>query len=224
MDKKRSKSIVRAGYYFIITNFLLGIFNIIVGILSGSVAITSDATHSFIDSISGFLVIISEKISSHDKYSAKRDQIERFTTVLIAIIIIATGVHFLIESIEGIIESEVIDYDAPTIIVVIVSFLAKLALTIYLRTSGKKHHSDVLLASGAETFNDTLISLAVLVSIIISLIWHVNIEGHIGIIISVIILKIGLEFIFPHISHHHHHPLETNPDHDHCGKHNQPKP
>ncbi|MBO4813056.1 cation diffusion facilitator family transporter [Candidatus Saccharibacteria bacterium] len=224
MDKKRSKSIVRAGYYFIITNFLLGIFNIIVGILSGSVAITSDATHSFIDSISGFLVIISEKISSHDKYSKKRDQIERFTTILIAIIIVATGVHFLIESIEGIIESESADYDTPTIIIVIIGFLAKLALTLYLRNSGKKHHSKVLLASALETFNDALISLAVIISIIVSLIWHINIEGYIGIIISVIILKIGLEFIFPHISHHHHHPLETNPDHDHCGKHDQSNP
>lgn len=219
MDKKRSKSIIRAGYLFIITNFLLGIFNILVGVLSGSVAITSDATHSFIDSISGFLVIISEKIASHHKYTEKREKIERITTILIAIIIIATGIHFLIESIEGIIEPESIDYDAPTIIVVIVSLLAKLALTLYLRASGKKHRSKVLLASGAETFNDTLISLAVLSSIIITLIWHINIESYIGIVISAIILKIGLEFIFPHISHHHHHPLESDPDHDHCGKH-----
>ena len=86
MEKSRSKVIVASGYYFILTNFLLGVFNIVVGLLSNSIAIISDAAHSFIDAISGLLVIISEKISNHKKYSEKREKIERITTILIALI------------------------------------------------------------------------------------------------------------------------------------------
>jgi cation diffusion facilitator family transporter len=213
MEKSRSKAIVASGYYFILTNFLLGIFNIIVGLLSNSIAIVSDAAHSFIDAISGLLVIISEKLSNHKKYSEKREQIERITTILIALIIIAAGVHIIVEAIEKIMEPEEVDYSLPTMIILVASIIAKYALAFYLKRTGKRIKSKVLMASGAETMNDTLISVAVLVSAIIYLIWHVDIEAYVSIAISLIIFKVGLEFIFPKISHHHHHHLESDPDH-----------
>lgn len=214
-DQKESRSIliVKSGYLFIGINFILGIFNAIVGLLSGSIAITSDAVHSIIDSISGFLVVISEKLASHHKFSEHRARIERITTILIALIIIATGIHIFIESIEKIIEPEAPDYSAPTIIVVIASIALKYLLAYYLRQTGRKVKSSVLTAYAAETLNDTWISVAVLASAIIYIIWHVDIEAYVSIIISVIIIKIGLEFIFPNLSHHHHHPLETDSTH-----------
>ena len=98
------------------------------------------------------------------------------------------------------------------------TIIVKYALATYLKHQGKNHKSSVLLASGAETMNDTWISVAVLISAIIYLIWKVDVEAYVSIFIAVIIIKIGLEFIFPHLSHHHHHHLETDPDHDHCGK------
>ena len=118
-----------------------------------------------------------------------------------------------IESIEKIIEPEAPDYSAPTIIVVIASIALKSLLAYYLRQTGHKVKSSVLTASAAETLNDTWISVAVLASAIIYIIWHVDIEAYVSIIISVIIIKIGLEFIFPNLSHHHHHPLETDSTH-----------
>ncbi len=111
---------------------------------------------------------------------------------------------------------EEVDYSAPTIIVLIASIILKFLLAKYLKKTGKETKSKVLLASSAETFIDTWISVIVLASAIIYLIWGINIEAYVSVIISLIIFKIGLEFIFPHISKHHHHLLEDNPDHDHC--------
>lgn len=218
MKENRSKVIVKSGCLFILTNFLLAVFNIIIGLISNSLAIISDAAHSLIDAISGFLIVISEKIASSKKFTERREKIERTTTIIIALIIIAAGIDILVESIKKIIEPEEVDYSLPVIIILIASIAAKYALAVYLKKQGKKFSSKVLLASGAETLNDTWISVAVLISAIIYLIWKVNIEAYVSIIISVIIVKIGLEFIFPHLSHHHHHHLENNPDHDHCGK------
>ena len=216
MDKKRSKIIVNSGYLFILTNFLLA--NILVGMVSNSIAIISDAIHSLTDTISGILVIVSEKLASHKKFNQKRTQIERTTTIIIAIIIVAIGGHIMIESFEAIIEPEQVDYSPAVIIVLIASIAVKYLLAAYLKNTGKKIKSNVLIASGAETMNDTLISVAVLVSAIIYLIWHVDLEAYLSVIIAIIIIKVGLEFIFPHISGHHHHHLESDPDHDHCHK------
>ena len=213
MKNSRSKTIQKSGYLFILTNFLLAIFNIIVGLLSNSLAIASDAIHSLTDSISGFLIIISEKLAAHHKFTQYRAKIERITTIIIALIITAVGVEIVVLSIKNIISPEEVDYSAPAIIVLIVSIIAKYLLAIYLKKTGKSIKSNVLVASGAETMNDAWISIAVLISAVIYLIWHINIESYISLIIAIVIIKVGLEFIFPHLSKHHHHHLENNPDH-----------
>ena len=213
MKNSRSRTIQKSGYLFILTNFLLAIFNIIVGVLSNSLAIASDAIHSLTDSISGFLIIISEKLATHHKFTQYRAKIERITTIIIALIITVVGAEIVVLSIKNIISPEEVDYSAPTIIVLIVSIIAKYSLAIYLKKTGKSIKSNVLIASGAETMNDTWISIAVLISAVIYLIWHINIESYISLIIAIVIIKVGLEFIFPHLSKHHHHHLENNPDH-----------
>lgn len=209
----RSEIIVKSGYLFIATNFFLAVFNIIVGLLSNSLAIISDAAHSLIDAISGVLIIISEKLASHHKLTQHRAKIERITTVIIALIIIAVGIHILIESITKIFMPEDVNYSVPTIIVLIASIIAKYILATYLKRAGKSYKSDVLIASSAETMNDTWISVAVLASALIYLITGADIEAYVSIIISIIIIKVGLEFIFPHLSKHHHHHLEQTHDH-----------
>ena len=217
----RSEAIVKSGYLFIITNFFLGVFNAVVGLLAGSLAITSDAAHSFIDSITGFFIIISEKLSNHHKLSDYREKIERLTTILIAIVIVIAGIDIIIESIEKILEPENPDYSIPTFIVLVGSIAMKYLLASYLKQRGKAEKSTVLTASGAETMNDTWISVAVLGSAIFYLITKIDIEAYVSIVIALLIIKVGLEFIFPHLSHHHHHALESNSDHDHCGQPNK---
>lgn len=218
MTKSRSKTILKSGYLFIAINFFLAIFNILVGVLSNSLAILSDAIHSLTDSVSGFLIIISEKLANHHKLSDYRIRIERITTIIIALIIILLGIELIVNSIKNIITPEELSFSAGTIIVLIASIATKFLLAKYLKETGKDIKSDVLVASGAETMNDTWISIVVLASVIIYLIFKINIESYASIFVALIIIKIGLEFIFPHLSHHHHHHLESNPDHDHCGK------
>lgn len=187
-----------------------------IGLLAGSIAITSDAVHSFIDSITGFLIIISEKLSSYHKLNQYRAKIERLTTIIIALIIIAAGIHIIVESVEKILNPEAPDYSIPTIIVLLISITIKYLLATYLKRTGKANRSTVLIASGAETMNDTWISVAILCSTLIYLVTESDIEAYFSIVIAFLIIKVGLEFIFPHLTNHHHHPLESNPDHDHC--------
>ena len=61
---EHSKTVVKAGAIAIIVNLLLAIFKIFVGSVSNSVAVTSDALHGLVDTLSGAIVIISEKLGS----------------------------------------------------------------------------------------------------------------------------------------------------------------
>ena len=201
---EHSKTVVKAGAVAIAVNLLLAIFKIIVGSVSSSVAITSDALHGLVDTLSGIIVIISEKIGSSKKLKANHEKIEHVGAIVIAIIIIIVGVHIIIESVEKIIKPEEIEYSWPIVIVLIASIIAKLLLGRFLKSTGKKVKSDTLIASSIETINDSIISGAVLLSILIYIIWHINIEAYISLIISLIILKLGLELIFPKFFQNHH--------------------
>ena len=210
---ERSKVVLKSGFIFILTNILLAIFNLVMGLISGSIAISSDAIHSLIDAISGFIIVGCERLLKHGKFSKNRKRIERITTSIIALIIIAAGVHISVESVEKIIMPEEVEYSIWTVVVLIGSVAAKLWLSLYLKNNGKKYDSDVLVASSAETFNDMLISVAVFISILVYILFRVDIEAYISLGVALIIFKIGFEFLFPDMSHHHHHPLES--DHSH---------
>ena len=198
------KTVLKAGTIAILTNLLLAIFKIIIGAISNSLAVMSDATHGLIDTISGIIVIISEKLGSSHKFNKNHEKIEHIGALLIATIIIIVGIHIFIESIEKIITPEDVEYPAPVIIVLIISIVSKLLLGRYLRITGTKVQSDTLIASSVETINDSIISGTVLLSALIYLIWHINVESYISIIISIIILKLGLGLIFPKLSGQHH--------------------
>ena len=121
--------------------------------------------------------------------------------------------HISVESVEKIITPEEVEYSIWTVVVLIGSVAAKLWLSLYLKNNGKKYDSDVLVASSAETFNDMLISVAVFISILVYILFRVDIEAYISLGVALIIFKIGFEFLFPDMSHRHHHPLES--DHSH---------
>ncbi len=214
----RNRIIIRSGALFIAVNFLLAIFNFLAGVLSNSLAITSDAVHSLIDSVSGFVIIISEQLANSHRFDKSRAKIERAATILVAIIIIAVGIHLIFEAIEKIITPEPTEYSPLTLVILIIGLFLKYSLAIFLKRTGQKMNSSVLIASSAETRNDAWISVAVLISAITHLTFGVDIEAPLTLIISLVIIKIGIEFIFPHLFNHHHHPFESDPDHDHCGK------
>lgn len=205
-NNSHQKTVLKAGSIAIVVNIMLAFFKILVGAVSNSLAVTSDAIHGLVDTLSGIIVIISEKLGSSHKFSRNHEKIEHIGAVIIAIIILIVGIHIFIESIEDIVtpSSENTDYSAPIIIVLIASIIAKLLLGRYLRTTGRQVKSDTLLASSIETINDSIISGAVLLSAIIHAIWHINIEPYISIVIAIVILKLGLGLIFPQISSHHH--------------------
>lgn len=198
------EQVLRAGAIAILVNLLLAIVKIIIGVFSNSIAIMSDAIHGIVDTLSGIIVVVSEKLGSSKRFSKNHAKIEHYGAQLIAIIIIIVGIHILVESIEKTTTPEEVEYSSPTILILIISIIGKLILGRYLRTIGRRVHSDTLIASSVETINDSIISGAVLLSTIVYLIWHINIEAYISIIISAIIIKLGLELIFPQFFKHHH--------------------
>ena len=117
------------------------------------------------------------------------------TSLIVSAIVLYAGVTALIESIKKIIHPEVADYSMVTLVIVIAGIIVKFILGLYVKKKGKDVNSDSLVASGSDAFNDAILSISVLASAIIYLIFNISLEAYVGILLSIFIIKAGIELI-----------------------------
>ena len=108
---------------------------------------------------------------------------------------LTTGITSLVESVKKIINPTQPDYTTITLIVIIAAIVTKLVLGWYVRKQGQKLESDALIASGSDALFDAVITLATLISAGIMLIWNVSLDGYLGVLISAVIIKAGIEML-----------------------------
>ena len=192
----RSREIVKVSFRGIIVNLLLVIFKAIVGFLANSIAVILDAVNNLSDALSSIITIIGTKIAgkaADKKHPYGHGRVEYVTASIIAIIVLAAGVTSLKESIEKIISPSETNFKIYSVVIIAVAVVAKILLGLYFRRRGKALNSSSLATSGTDALFDAVVSAATLVSAVVAMIWKVNIEGFLGIGISVFILKAGIE-------------------------------
>ena len=203
MEKDREKAIIKVSVTGILVNLLLVAFKAFVGLMANSIAIVLDAVNNLTDALSSVITIIGTKLAgkaANKKHPYGHGRIEYLTSTIIAVIVIAAGVLAAKESITKIIHPAETHYAYWSIIIIAVAVVVKFLLGRYFTAKGKKLNSGALKASGTDAIFDSIISFATLVSAIINMIWGVNLEGILGAIISVFIIKAGIEILMESIS------------------------
>ena len=194
----RSKQIIRTSWIGIAANVLLAGFKATVGILANSVAIVMDAVNNLSDALSSVVTIIGTKLSQRPpdhKHPFGFGRIEYFSAIIIAVIVLSAGITSLFESVKKIFAPTEPSYTTLTLVVVVVAIVVKLVLGQYVKRKGEQLKSDALTASGSDALFDALITLATLLSAGIMLLWNVSLDGILGTLISVVIIKAGLEML-----------------------------
>ena len=194
-EKMREKTIVRTSMVGIGANVLLVTFKAIVGIISNSIAVILDAVNNLSDALSSVVTIIGTKLAARKpdkKHPLGHGRIEYLAAMIVSAIVLYAGIASLVESIKKIIDPVTPDYSVWTLIVISSAVVIKLLLGRYVKRVGKKVNSASLVASGSDALFDALISVSVLVSTVIFLIWGVNLEAYVGVLISGFIIKAGI--------------------------------
>ena len=194
----REKIIVRTGIIGIVANLLLASFKMLVGFAAHSTAMVLDAVNNFSDVLSSVVTIIGTKIASRKpdkKHPLGHGRVEYLAQMIIAALILYAGLTAMWESIKKIIDPVDPDHSAVSLAVISVAILVNIFLGIYVKKQGKKAKSDLLISSGTDALFDAILSAAVLISAIILLVFKFNIEAYVSVIISLFILKAGVEII-----------------------------
>ena len=198
MKTNREKTVINNSIISIASTIVLAGFKAAVGLLANSISIVSDAINNTSDALSSIITIVGTKLACKDpdkKYPYGNGRIEHLTSFIVSAIVLYAGITAIIESIKKIIEPEDPDYNIFTIIVLVAGIITKFVLGIYVKKKGHSVNSDSLVASGADAFNDALLSISVLASAVIFMIFHVNLEAYVGVLVSIFIIKAGVDLI-----------------------------
>lgn len=194
----REKQIVRTGAVGIVANLLLAAFKAGIGAVSGSIAIVLDAVNNLSDVLSSVITIIGTRIGGKKpdrKHPYGHGRVEYLTATIIALIVLIAGATSLFESVKAIIHGTDTNYGIPAFIVMGVAIVVKLALGRYTARMGRICKSQALEASGADATFDALVTASTLLSALIFLIWKVNLDGWLGALISLVIIKSGVDMV-----------------------------
>lgn len=196
MKQSRNKQITKVSIVGIGANAVIATFKVFVGLLSNSVAVLLDAVNNVSDALSSAITIIGVKLAGRkpdSKHPFGYGRVEYFSAILVAGIIFAAGISSMIESVKAIIHPEPISFTWVSVMVIVVAIVGKLILGRFFKVRGKVLNSDALVASGLEASYDAVLSASTLLGATVSMLWNINIDGYVGVVISGFIIKTGIE-------------------------------
>ena len=187
-----------SGIVGIVCNILLFAAKIIIGIMSSSVAIVADAVNNFTDAASSIISLIGFRLSekpADKEHPYGHGRYEYLAAMGIAVLIIVIGIELFKSGIEKILNPAIIVFSFPLGLVLILSIVLKLWMMAFNRYAGGKINSKALLAASADSRNDVIATTAVLVSAIFSHIFGVDLDGWMGVGVSIFILTSGFGIV-----------------------------
>ncbi len=203
LNEERNKLIVRTSIIGILANVLLAGFKMVVGLFANSIAIVLDAVNNLSDVLSSLVTIVGNKLANKvpdRKHPLGHGRVEYISALIVSAIILYAGVTAAIEAVKKIINPTKPNYTTITLFIIAVAVVIKIVLGLYVSKQGKKAKSGALEASGKDALFDAVISASVLASAIIYLTTKVSLEAYVAVVISIFIIKAGIEIMAETIS------------------------
>ncbi len=184
-----------SGLVGIFCNLLLFAGKIIIGTLSGSVSITADAVNNLSDAGSSIVTLIGFRLSARpadDEHPYGHARIEYISGLAVAALILLVGAELAKSSFDKILHPEPVAFSAALVIVLLLSIAVKLWMALFNRTLGRRISSSALLATSADSRNDVISTLAVLLACVIGRYTNLMLDGYIGLLVALFILWSGI--------------------------------
>ena len=192
----------RATVLNILANTALFILKIIAGLMSGSIALISDALNSFTDIISSIAVFICVRISSKqadEGHPFGHSRAEPVAGLIVAILAGILGFELIRSSVERFITGTHVTVTTFTLVVPVVTIIVKLLMSRYFKRTAKAVHSSAIMATSVDSLMDVFVSAAALIGIVGVALGYPTLDPAAGFVISLWIIytgyKIGLENI-----------------------------
>ena len=179
----------------IFCNVLLFGAKLLIGLLINSISVMADAFNNLSDAASSIIGFIGVKMAekpADDDHPFGHGRIEYIAAFIVAFIVIQVGFSLFKTSLNKILNPESMSFKWISIVILSLSVAVKLWLSLFNRTLGKRINSKVMLATSADAMGDVVSTSATMLSIAVFGIFGVNIDGIVGIAVSVVVMIAGV--------------------------------
>ena len=187
-----------AGIIGIITNSILFLIKLSVGIISGSVSILADAFNNLSDAASSIITIIGFKLASKPadaEHPFGHGRIEYITAMIVSFMVMLVGLQFVKTSFQKIINPTTVTFELIPFILLLISIGFKFWLSKFNKSIGNKINSSTLKATATDAMGDVFTSTTVVISFLLCKFTTLPIDGYIGIIVALAIVYSGFSLI-----------------------------
>jgi cation diffusion facilitator family transporter len=193
MTADRKKIMLRTSWISVLGNAALSLLKIIVGLLSGSLAVLSDGLDSASDVVTSLVILLTTPIISrppNSKYVYGQEKAENVASTILSFVIFFMGCQMFITAVKKIWSMETTEIPSMIAIwVTLISIVGKLLLSWYQFYQGRRVDSSMLKANAINMRNDVIISGGVLLGLACTFILKLPIlDPIIALLISIYII------------------------------------
>lgn len=175
-------------------NILLFAGKFLLGTLTNSIAIAADAFNNLSDVGSGMVTYIGFKLASKPAdadHPFGHGRIEYLSGLLVSFLILMVGVEVGKGAIDKIFHPTPVEFSVVAIIGLLMSIAVKLWMGGFNRKLGRKINSAAMEATAVDSISDAVSTAATMISVIAAAFTDLPVDGVIGLIVAVLILKAG---------------------------------
>ena len=192
-----------AGIVGILSNLLLFLIKISIGLITFSISIMADAFNNLSDMASSVITIVGFKLASippDKEHPFGHGRLEYISALIVAFMVMMVGIQFTKSSIDRILNPVTVKFEITSFIILIVSIFIKFWLSRFNKIIGEKINSSAIKALSVDALGDVFTSSTVILAFFISQFTSLPIDGYIGVVVSLLILYAGYSLIKETIS------------------------
>lgn len=197
-NQERTKIINRTSALGLFANVLIAGVKVVVGVLASSIAIVSEGVNNAADALTSLVTLIGTRLAGRhpdEKHPFGYGRIEYLTGLVVAVVILVSGLQMLIESVKLVFHPEPLAISYVSLAIVAVSAVLKFALGHYTIARGKVAQSDALIGVGLECRGDSYVSILTIGVAVVFLLTGFSLDAYAGVVMSLIILRAGWEVL-----------------------------
>jgi len=180
----------------VVLNVVLFAGKFFAGTITKSVSITADAFNNLSDAGSSVITLLGFKLASQKpdpEHPFGHGRIEYLSGLAVSMAILLMGYELATSSVDKIFHPQAVEFSMLSMAILAVSIAVKFYMGMYNNTIGDKIGSAAMKATGADCISDCVSTALVLVAAVVGHFTGLMIDGWCGLLISVFILRAGIE-------------------------------
>lgn len=186
---------VLAGRTGILLNLLLFAGKLTAGLLAGAISVTADAFNNLSDAASSVVTLAGFRLAGQKAdadHPFGHGRAEYLAGLVVSLLILLVGVELGRSSVSKILHPEETRLSVLTVVILLISVAVKLWMGWFNSALARRIKSETLRATATDCRSDAVATAAVLLGLLLSGAFDLPLDGWIGVLVALLILKAGI--------------------------------